>query len=71
VLAKDGPAWRGWQPVSEKPLMCSYTFESSHPYPPSTDLYETISFPGAAYISIYFDPRTSTEPKSDYITIYK
>lgn len=40
-------AWRGWQSVSERPLLCTRTIESSHPYLPSTDYFETVRFPGA------------------------
>lgn len=63
--------WQGWQRQDERPLQCSYTVESPHPYLPNTDTYETIRFPGANYLSIYFDSQTSTETNQDYITLYK
>ena len=31
--------WRGWQAVSEKPLMCRMEVESEHPYRASSDTY--------------------------------
>ncbi|KNC47257.1 uncharacterized protein AMSG_03687 [Thecamonas trahens ATCC 50062] len=65
------PAWRGWSAVADKPLLCTHVVESAHPYPNATDYYETVSFPGAPYITLYFDPKTSTEASADYITIYK
>eukprot|EP00467_Chlorarachnion_reptans_P010822 CAMPEP_0114525784 /NCGR_PEP_ID=MMETSP0109-20121206/22631_1 /TAXON_ID=29199 /ORGANISM="Chlorarachnion reptans, Strain CCCM449" /LENGTH=5518 /DNA_ID=CAMNT_0001707433 /DNA_START=63 /DNA_END=16619 /DNA_ORIENTATION=+ len=63
--------WRGWNSVASKPLVCSTILESAHPYKPSMDYYQTVRFPGAPYISIYFDEKSSTEEFSDFVTIYK
>eukprot|EP00466_Bigelowiella_natans_P015194 jgi/Bigna1/85176/estExt_fgenesh1_pg.C_20373 len=63
--------WRGWASVASKPLICSKVVESSHPYKPLTDYYETVRFPGTPYISIYFDEKCATEEYSDFVTIYK
>ena len=43
----------GWQAVSTKPMMCQRVVESEHNYPPSTDQYVTVEFPGAELISVY------------------
>jgi hypothetical protein len=63
-LVEDGeemPVWKGWQAAHASTLFCEYTIESSHPYEPAQDFYETVTFPGAEYIAVYFDPRTATE----------
>ena len=49
----------------------SRIIESPHPYADGTDLYETISFPGARSITVSFDSRTKTESSYDYIKFYK
>ena len=54
--------------------MCKEVFESEHPtrderFPP-TDMYQTISFPGAKYIAISFDPQTSLRAGMT-LTFYK
>lgn len=71
VAQADESSTLGWRSVDEQKLNCSYGIESEHPYKPSTDYFENVSFPGAKYISIYFDIETSTEEGADYITLYK
>ena len=63
--------WHGWQPADVKPLVCRQVIESSHPYAPSTDTFQTIHFPGAKKISLYFDQLSATESIYDYVVIYK
>ena len=63
--------WHGWQPDNQKPLCCNQTIQSSHPYLPSTDSYQTVSFPGASKVSIFFDTNCATEEERDYVTIYR
>jgi hypothetical protein len=60
----------GWNRVSNVPLVCSLTVGNEvHPYLPCTDWSQTVSFPGATSINIFFDPRSATEKTSDYVTI--
>ena len=63
--------WHGWQPDNQKPLCCNQTIQSPHPYLPSTDSYQTVSFPGASKVSIFFDTNCATEEERDYVTIYR
>jgi thiol-disulfide isomerase/thioredoxin len=69
------PIMRGWREVSEIPLECRCVVESEHPYLPSTDVYWTVRFPGAEYVTVSFDSMCSTEESEndphDYVTIYK
>ena len=37
----------------------------------STDSYQTVSFPGASKVSIFFDTNCATEEERDYVTIYR
>jgi hypothetical protein len=68
---------RGWRQTEEKPLECSFVVETEHPHQAHTDSYWTITFPGAAYLSLCFDERSKTEhfspgeTPSDYVTVYK
>jgi hypothetical protein len=68
---------RGWCHTKEKPLICSHVIETEHPHSPNSDRYWTVSFPGAAYLSLCFDERSRTEAyelgsaPSDYVTVYK
>ena len=62
---------RLWEAVSARPLTCTYVIESPHPYLPSQDSIEEVCFPGAAYIQVFFDSETCTEPFNDYVSIYK
>jgi hypothetical protein len=60
----------GWNNVADVPLMCSLTVGNEmHPYLPCTDWSQTISFPGAASINVFFDPRSATERTNDYVVI--
>ena len=45
--SKHSSSFYGWQAVSTKPMMCQRVVESEHNYPPSTDQYVTVEFPGA------------------------
>ena len=63
--------WKGWKLVSEKPMMCLQTVESSHPYTPSTDCQWSVSFPGAEYVIISFEHCSVTQKNEDYVSIYK
>jgi hypothetical protein len=67
----DVDDWHGWQPADVKPLVCRQVIESAHPYSPSTDTFQTIHFPGAKKISLYFDQMSATESIYDYVVIYK
>ena len=75
IEAEVNVAYRGWMAVGETPLNCEYTIESEHPYLPTQDFYETVSFPGAPYVVLNFDTRCATEERDgeihDYVTIFK
>ncbi|OQS03916.1 HECT E3 ubiquitin ligase, partial [Thraustotheca clavata] len=47
------------------------SFESTHPYRESLDIYETISFPHAKSLRVIFSSATRTEKDCDYIIFYK
>jgi hypothetical protein len=68
---KTSSSFYGWQAVSTKPMMCRRVVESEHNYPPSTDQYVLVEFPGAELVSVFFDKRTSTEKDCDYVTFFK
>jgi hypothetical protein len=68
---QDMPVWKGWQASNVHSAQCEYVLESNHPYLPAMDYYETVSFPGADYIMVYFDPRSATEADADWVTFYK
>ena len=76
VRTSSGTEMRGWRQASLASGDCTYTVESCHPYAPSTDMYWTVSFPGAEYITLAFDPLCRTESSDegelhDYVTIFK
>ena len=71
LLLLDEQVDQIWESVSSKPIHCEKILESPHDYQPSTDYYETVRFPGASQIALFFDPNCSTEEEHDYITIYK
>jgi hypothetical protein len=60
-----------WRPMMKPLAMCKREIESSHPYASCADVYEHVSFPGASYLVLTFDPKTSTEDGQDYITFFK
>eukprot|EP01041_Mallomonas_annulata_P000211 gene211-380_t len=47
------------------------TLESKHPYDDNMDQSWFVSFPGAKWIKIVFDKRSSSEKDCDYCVIYK
>ena len=64
-------AQQDWQVASKEQHRCRMTLQSAHPCRPGTDMYTTVSFPGASYIALYFDPECSLELDHDYVTLYK
>jgi hypothetical protein len=73
---EESALFGGWETIGTKPLRCSR--EVSTPgwsdkvnYPPSTEIFEEVHFPGASFMELAFDQETSTEFGSDCITIYK
>ena len=47
------------------------TFESSHPYENSQDIYIPIKISNAKQLKIVFDEQSSTEKDCDYVKFYK
>ena len=73
---ESGALFGGWETIGTKPLRCSREvatpgWSEGRNYPPSTELFEEVHFPGAAFMELAFDPETSTEVGHDCITIYK
>ena len=65
-----------WLPIGSMPLLCrkvlcSPGWSEEGGYPPSCDLYYTISFPQAPYITICFDTDTALDTDGDFITFYR
>ena len=58
-----------WSMVSNAPMLCRRTISSEHPYPPASYFTETVSFPGAPSINIFFDAECSTEDERDVVVI--
>ena len=74
--ADDAGCFGGWEIFGARPVECmrvvtSPGWREGEPYPPNSECFEEVSFPGVMSISILFDPETSTEPGEDFITIYK
>ena len=66
----------GWEEIGGRAVECvrvvtSPGWREGESYPPNTELFEEVSFPGATSILLEFDPETSTEAGEDFITIYK
>lgn len=59
-----------WEEIKSKPPICSETVETEHMYRGPLQLYKSVKFPGAEYISIRFDSLSSIAT-TDYVTIYK
>eukprot|EP01127_Copromyxa_protea_P015833 TRINITY_DN4616_c0_g1_i6.p1 TRINITY_DN4616_c0_g1~~TRINITY_DN4616_c0_g1_i6.p1 ORF type:complete len:2171 (-),score=323.68 TRINITY_DN4616_c0_g1_i6:5955-12314(-) len=59
-----------WEEIRSKPPMCQYVVESEHLYRGPIQMYQSVRFPGAEYISIRFDGLCSIAA-TDYVTIYK
>lgn len=59
-----------WLPSEHDTVTCKVVVQSEHPYRPSTDFFQKVSFPGAPHIRLQFDQRTSTESVQDYVTLY-
>ena len=73
-MASDAPdpsasSTRGWDLVTSRPLHCTTSVESPHPYPSNWRQRDEIHFPGVEYISLFFDSRTTTEVLCDCVTV--
>lgn len=61
----------GWRTVVSKSMTCTQTIESTHPYAANMEMLQSVSFPGASQIALFFDMKCSTERKYDVLTVYK
>lgn len=70
ALRREHLIARGFLPADGVVVKCRKEFHSPHPYTPYMDVYESVSFPGAANISIVFVAPTELE-LGDFVTVYK
>ena len=61
---------RGWDGIWARPLSCTQSIETPHPYPSNWKQRDEIHFPGVEYMSLFFDSRTATEALCDCVTVY-
>lgn len=61
---------KSWSKHDALDISCERIYESPHKYSPCSDLFDSVSFPGASFIEVTFDINTSTQD-DDFLTFYK